>query len=98
MDRALRNRVANTAGREHDLADRGVFHDHRDDDVPPFAGFANRVRHARGGCGESAHGRRRDVEDSQIVAAAEKTFGHAPTHATEADESNLHTVTAWGVR
>ena len=90
MDRAFRQRFAEPARSERDLADGRVLDEHRDDDVAARRELGDGRRRVRARCGQRCGLRRELIEHPQIVARIEQATGHSLSHAAEADEPYFH--------
>jgi hypothetical protein len=90
VDGARRQRLAQSTRAKRDVADRGIFNEHRDDDFTRVAELADRLRCARASGREARHLCRYGIEHRQMMPGIEDASGHPLAHTTEADETDVH--------
>jgi hypothetical protein len=92
MDRTFRQRFAEAARPKPDLADRGIFDEHRDDDFAALGELGDRSGHACARRGKRRGLRGEHVEHPTLVARVEQAARHSLSHAAEADEPYFHVL------
>jgi len=90
VDVPLRERVADAPSGKRHVVERRIVGHHADDDLAVAARIGHADRAPRAGLFEIGRFGGRPVEYEQVVSAAEQPFAHAPAHAAQTDQANLH--------
>ncbi len=90
MDRTFRQRIADSACAECDLADRCVFDEHRDDNVAACRELRDRAGEMSARRRQRRRLRRKLIEYPKLVPRVEQAPSHSLPHPAEAYETDLH--------